>query len=128
MSVPSVSLRPMALSVHERDRFLAEPHIAALSVSAGPDRGPLTVPIWYQYTPGGEAWVLPPPDSRKARVDRASRTLQLDGAASRAEYPLRHRGGFGYPNRPANGRVAAGNVPALSQTRRRPVLHGVRQD
>lgn len=64
----------MALSVHERERFLAEPHIAALSVSAGADRAPLTVPIWYQYAPGGEAWVLTSPDSRKTRlIEQAGR-------------------------------------------------------
>ena len=64
----------MALSVRDREQFLAEPHIAALAVSAGPDRGPLTVPIWYQYTPGGEAWVLTSPTSRKARlIERAGR-------------------------------------------------------
>jgi hypothetical protein len=64
----------MALSLPEREQFLAEPRIAALSVSAGPERGPLTVPIWYQYTPGGEVWVSTPPDSRKARlIDRAGR-------------------------------------------------------
>jgi len=40
----------MALSKEEREQFLAEPHIAALSVSAGDKRGPLTVPIWYQYS------------------------------------------------------------------------------
>lgn len=68
MSVPRLSLQLMALSVHEREQFLAGPRIAALSVSAGPDRGPLTIPIWYQYTPGGEAWVLTPPDSRHARL------------------------------------------------------------
>ncbi|MCX6467039.1 MAG: hypothetical protein NTW05_26145 [Pseudonocardiales bacterium] len=34
----------MALSTDERERFLAEPHVAALSVAAGPGRGPLTVP------------------------------------------------------------------------------------
>ena len=45
-----------SLSVADREQFLAEPHIAALSVAAGPDRGPLTLPIWYQYEPGGEAW------------------------------------------------------------------------
>jgi hypothetical protein len=56
------------LSVRDRELFLAEPHIAALSVSAGPDRGPLTVPIWYQYEPGGEAWILTPAGSRKARL------------------------------------------------------------
>lgn len=48
----------MALSVEEREQFLAEPHIGALSVVDGPDRAPLTVPIWYQYGPGGELWVL----------------------------------------------------------------------
>ncbi len=57
-----------SLSVRDRELFLAEPHIAALSVAAGPDRGPFTIPIWYQYTPGGEAWVLTEARSRKARL------------------------------------------------------------
>ena len=57
-----------SLSVRDRESFLAEPHIAALSVSAGQGRGPLIVPIWYQYTPGGEAWVLTEARSRKARL------------------------------------------------------------
>ena len=74
VSVPPPSLRHMALSIGEREQFLAEPHIAALSVSAGTDRGPLTVPIWYQYTPGGEVWVLTSPGSRKARlIEQAGR-------------------------------------------------------
>jgi nitroimidazol reductase NimA-like FMN-containing flavoprotein (pyridoxamine 5'-phosphate oxidase superfamily) len=47
----------MALSREEREQFLAEPHIGALSVVERPDRAPLTVPIWYQYNPGGELWV-----------------------------------------------------------------------
>lgn len=51
MSVSGISLASMALSKDEREQFLAEPHIAALSVSAGTDRGPLAVPIWYQYQP-----------------------------------------------------------------------------
>ena len=57
-----------SLSVSDRESFLAEPHVAALSVSAGQDRGPFTVPIWYQYAPGGEAWVLTEAGSRKARL------------------------------------------------------------
>jgi hypothetical protein len=40
----------MPLSVEDREQFLAAPRIAALSVHAGLERGPLTVPIWYQYT------------------------------------------------------------------------------
>ncbi|MGV0851986.1 pyridoxamine 5'-phosphate oxidase family protein [Mycolicibacterium phlei] len=58
----------MALSKDEREQFLAEPHVAALSVSAGDKRGPLTVPVWYQYHPGGEAWVLTGNGSRKHRL------------------------------------------------------------
>src|SRR5215475_2031018 len=76
------------LSVRDRELFLAEPHIAALSVSAGPDRGPLTVPIWYQYTPGGEAWVLTSPDSRKARlIEQAGRfSLMVQRTEPTARY------------------------------------------
>jgi len=56
---------------------LAEPHIAALSVAAGPGRGPFTVPIWYQYAPGGEAWVLTEARSRKARLIAAAGRFTL---------------------------------------------------
>jgi hypothetical protein len=66
-----------ALSVRDRELFLAEPHIAALSVSAGPDRGPFTLPIWYQYVPGGEAWVLTEAASRKARLIQAAGRFTL---------------------------------------------------
>jgi hypothetical protein len=66
-----------SLSVGDREMFLAEPHIAALSVSAGPDRGPLTLPIWYQYQPGGEAWVLTEAKSRKVRLIEAAGRFSL---------------------------------------------------
>src|SRR4051794_33046998 len=89
----------MALSKEEREQFLSEPHIAALSVSAGDKRGPLTVPIWYQYTPGGEPWVHTGNGSRKHRlietqgeftlmVERADpsvRYVAVDGPVSRIE-------------------------------------------
>ncbi|OMC16661.1 pyridoxamine 5'-phosphate oxidase [Mycolicibacter heraklionensis] len=89
----------MALSKDEREQFLAEPHIAALSVSAGVGRGPLTVPIWYQYAPGGEPWVMTGAGSRKVKlieaagcfslmVERTEPTLRyvaVDGAVSRIE-------------------------------------------
>lgn len=67
----------MALPKDEREQFLAEPHIAALSVAAGPDRGPLTVPIWYQYQPGGDPWVLTGEGSRKHRLIEASGHFSL---------------------------------------------------
>jgi Pyridoxamine 5'-phosphate oxidase len=66
-----------SLSVRDRESFLAEPHVAALSVSAGPGRGPLTLPIWYQYTPGGEAWVLTEARSKKVRLIEATGRFSL---------------------------------------------------
>ncbi len=66
-----------SLSERDREFFLAEPHVAALSVSAGQGRGPLTVPIWYQYAPGGEAWVLTEAGSRKARLIEAAGRFTL---------------------------------------------------
>jgi hypothetical protein len=76
------------LSVHDREQFLAEPHIAALSVADGPGRGPLTVPIWYQYEPGGEVWILTEATSRKARlIEAAGRfTLMVDRVTPTTRY------------------------------------------
>jgi hypothetical protein len=89
----------MALSKEEREQFLAEPHIAALSVSAGDKRGPLTVPIWYQYSPGAQPWVLTGAGSRQhpltetqggftlmvERLDPSVRYVAVDGPVSRIE-------------------------------------------
>ncbi|MFD6159714.1 pyridoxamine 5'-phosphate oxidase family protein [Nocardia sp. NPDC060256] len=67
----------MALTLQERQEFLAQPHIAALSVAGGPGRGPLSVPIWYQYEPGGEPWVTTGGDSRKIRLIKESGRFTL---------------------------------------------------
>ncbi|NIL90480.1 hypothetical protein RhoFasSB10_02805 [Rhodococcus fascians] len=67
----------MALSKTEREEYLSESRIAALSVAAGADRGPLTVPIWYDYTPGGEAWVLTGATSKKAQLIRTAGRFTL---------------------------------------------------
>src|SRR5690242_4479473 len=66
-----------SLTVDEREQFLAEPRVAALAVAAGPDRGPFTLPIWYQYELGGEAWVLTEAGSRKARLIEAAGRFSL---------------------------------------------------
>ncbi|MCH5645364.1 MULTISPECIES: pyridoxamine 5'-phosphate oxidase family protein [unclassified Gordonia (in: high G+C Gram-positive bacteria)] len=67
----------MALTVTEREQFLSEPHIAALSVEAEPGRAPLTVPIWYQYTPGERPWLLTGTESRKLGLIRAAGRFTL---------------------------------------------------
>ncbi|MFD6796861.1 pyridoxamine 5'-phosphate oxidase family protein [Streptomyces cyaneofuscatus] len=58
----------MALTRGEREEFLAEPHVAALAVDAAEEgRAPLSVPIWYQYAPGGDLWIMTGRDSPKGR-------------------------------------------------------------
>lgn len=52
----------------EREAFLAEPYVGVLSVTAEPDRAPLTTPIWYVYRPGGLVKVITAPLARKARL------------------------------------------------------------
>ncbi len=67
----------MALSIAEREEFLAQPHIASLSVAAGPERGPLMAPIWYDYVPGGPIWFVMHPESRKAKLIAATGRFSL---------------------------------------------------
>jgi hypothetical protein len=67
----------MALSREEREGFLAEPHVATLGVAAGDGRGPLLVPLWYAYEPGGLPWILTGADSRKMTLIRAAGRFSL---------------------------------------------------
>ncbi|GGV10959.1 pyridoxamine 5'-phosphate oxidase family protein [Streptomyces spectabilis] len=68
----------MALTREEREEFLAEAHIAALAVDSGEEgRAPVTVPIWYQYEPGGEIWIMTGKGSRKAQLIAAAGRFTL---------------------------------------------------
>lgn len=63
----------MALSLTERQAFLAEPHVGAVAVAAD-DRAPVVVPVWYVYEPGGDVRIITPRESRKARlIEQAGR-------------------------------------------------------
>lgn len=67
----------MALSREEREAFLAQPHVATLGVAAGEDRGPLLVPIWYDYESGGMPWILTGAESRKMKLIKAAGSFSL---------------------------------------------------
>lgn len=58
----------MELTPAERDAFLAEPHVAVLTVAA-PDRPPLTVPVFYAYRDGLISFFTGT-EGRKARKTR----------------------------------------------------------
>ena len=55
----------------EREAFLADVHVGVVSVSE-PGRGPLSVPVWYQYAPGGAVRFSTGAASRKAAAMRAT--------------------------------------------------------
>jgi nitroimidazol reductase NimA-like FMN-containing flavoprotein (pyridoxamine 5'-phosphate oxidase superfamily) len=56
---------PAPMTRDECEAFLAGVHVGVLSVDE-PGRGPLTVPVWYLYEPGGEIVVVTRPEARKA--------------------------------------------------------------
>ena len=67
----------LSMSREEREAFLADVHIGVVSVIEG-ERGPLTVPVWYSYEPGGELVFVTGATSRKAAaLELASRATFL---------------------------------------------------
>lgn len=71
----------LAMSRAERETFLAAVRVGVISI-AEEGRGPLTVPIWYGYEPGGELWIVTERDSRKGKLllkaDRFSLCAQTE--------------------------------------------------
>ena len=63
----------MALDEAERTELLAAPLVATLAVEDSAARGPLAVPVWYAYRPGGDFVLFTGARSRKATA------LQLAG-------------------------------------------------
>jgi nitroimidazol reductase NimA-like FMN-containing flavoprotein (pyridoxamine 5'-phosphate oxidase superfamily) len=57
----------LAMTKRERETFLADLHVGIISIPEE-GRGPLTVPIWYLYEPGGELRVVTGRTSRKAQL------------------------------------------------------------
>jgi len=63
----------LAMTKEEREAFLADIHVAVISV-AEDGHGPLGVPIWYSYEPGGEVRIITGRASRKGKLlERAGR-------------------------------------------------------
>ncbi|TNF88134.1 MAG: pyridoxamine 5-phosphate oxidase [Gammaproteobacteria bacterium] len=67
----------------EREAFLAALHVGVLAIPS--DGAPLTAPIWYDYAPGGDIWVLTGPNSRKGRL--LSEGLKVTMVAQQEELP-----------------------------------------
>ena len=68
---------PEKMTQKEREAFLAEPHIGILSIADGA-RGPLTIPIWYEYEPQENLiWMTTGGVSRKGKLLKRAERISL---------------------------------------------------
>jgi PPOX class probable F420-dependent enzyme len=70
----------------ERQQFLAGVHVGVLSVASVDGRGPLAVPVWYSYQPGGTVDVITGGSTRKAAAIRAAGRFSLCAQDERPPY------------------------------------------
>ncbi len=73
----------LAMSKQDRENFLAGLHVGIVSIPRE-GKGPLTVPIWYDYEPGGAVWMITNDSSIKGKLlkktDRISLCVQTETA------------------------------------------------
>jgi nitroimidazol reductase NimA-like FMN-containing flavoprotein (pyridoxamine 5'-phosphate oxidase superfamily) len=77
----------LAMSREEREAFLAGLHVGVISIEEA-DAPPLSVPIWYDYTPEIGLWILTEEDSLKGRALAAAGRFSL---CAQIEEPPRYR-------------------------------------
>jgi len=71
----------------EKQTFLAGLHVGVIGIN-DPGHGPLTVPIWYDYSPGGQLWLITGAQSRKGRLLEVGSRISL--AAQTEDPPYRY--------------------------------------
>jgi uncharacterized protein len=64
------------MTVEERQAFLAETRVGIISISQE-GRGPLSVPVWYTYQPGGEVCIWAGRNTRKAKLLLQAKRISL---------------------------------------------------
>lgn len=69
----------------EKQNFLAGVHVGVLGLN-NPGAGPLTVPVWYDYTPGGELWFITGANSRKGKLIEVEARVSLAAQTEDAPY------------------------------------------
>ncbi|MCP3934002.1 MAG: pyridoxamine 5'-phosphate oxidase [Actinomycetia bacterium] len=75
------------MSEEDRQEFMAGLHVGVIGI-ADDDRGPLTIPVWYSYEPGGDVIVLMARDSRKGRLIEESGRFSM--CAQQEELPYKY--------------------------------------
>lgn len=80
--------RMTAFSEPQRQDFLAALHIGVLSVAATDGRPPASVPMWYDYTPGGNIRINTGVATRKSKLIEQARVVTL--VVQREEPPYQY--------------------------------------
>ena len=75
----------LTMSSSERERFLSALHVGIISIPRA-SKGPLTVPIWYDYQPGGEVWAITDADSIKGKLLTKASRISLCAQTETAPY------------------------------------------
>ena len=73
------------MTKQEREEFLAEIHVGVLAV-ARDGAGPLAVPVWYRYEPGGDVQIWMERRSRKYRAIEGAGRFSLVVQTETAPY------------------------------------------
>ncbi len=73
------------MNQQERETFLAGLHVGVLSIPR-PEGPPLAAPIWYDYEPGGDIWLLTGPTSQKGRLLSEGTRVSLVAQTEAAPY------------------------------------------
>ena len=66
----------LAMARKEREAFLADVHVGIIALPEE-GRGPLAVPVWYSYEPGGELRFVTGRASRKGQLLQRARRFSL---------------------------------------------------
>jgi uncharacterized protein len=77
-----------AFTETERQEFLAGKHVAVLSVANTDGRPPVSVPIWYDYEPGGSIRINTGASARKSRLIEQAGAVTL--VVQREEPPYQY--------------------------------------
>jgi nitroimidazol reductase NimA-like FMN-containing flavoprotein (pyridoxamine 5'-phosphate oxidase superfamily) len=75
------------MTTEEKQTFMADLHVGVIGLN-DPGQGPLTVPIWYDYTAGGDLWFITGMNSRKGALLETGSRLSM--AAQTEEAPYRY--------------------------------------
>lgn len=76
---------PTQMTEPERETFLADLHVGILGIQRQ-GRGPLTVPIWYDYIPGGVVWMITGEASIKGKLLNDVSRISLCAQSEQAPY------------------------------------------